>query len=553
MSIRLKIIFVVLPLMITTILLAGVSSAASARAGITRVAVEALGFKAQELQKYADNQWDLLVTNDLAEEPDYLQVTKRAIESYAGSLIRRDDELIFAVDRNGSIVMNSAEIELSDPAEIEALRQRASDVEEGWQEITVDGETRVGQAFYFGPFEWYVLVTDTTASFYREVDEINNRTYYILGGATLLAVVMLLVFAGILTGPLSRMVALMNEVSQTNDLSQRVDVEYKDEIGAMARTFNVMLSELEGAYDQIKGFAFSSVLARRNERKVRNIFQKYVPKDVIDQVLSNPEGALVGENRMVAILFSDIRGFTTISEGFKPDELVESLNRYFEILIDIIVEHKGTPDKYIGDAIMAFFGAPVHHDNDSLEAVYAALEMQIALRKFNEMHLAEGKPAFKTGIGVNYGVVTVGNIGSEKKMDYTIIGDAVNLGSRLEGLTKEYRQEVIFSESVFRKVKTELPCRLLDKVQVKGKTSGVNIYTAELKVTTRVQKAWGYHHAGLKRYLTREFREAAKYFTAVKKLLPSDHIAEVYLDRCKKYIKSPPPPEWNGVAIMTSK
>ena len=480
-------------------------------------------------------------------------MTKLAIESYAGSLIRSETELIFAVDRDGQLVMNSAEIEFSDPAEISVLRQRASDVEEGWQEIIVDGETRVGQAFHFGPFDWYVLVTDTSANFYREVDEINNRTYFILGGATLLAIVMLLVFAGVLMGPLSRMVTLMNEVRETNDLSRRVDIEYKDEIGAMARTFNIMLAELEGAYDQIKGFAFSAVVARRNERKIRSIFQKYVPKDVIDQVLSNPDSALVGENRVLAILFSDIRSFTTISESFMPDELVKSLNRYFEIMIDIIYDHNGTPDKYIGDAIMAFFGAPVHHENDSLEAVRAALEMQVALRQFNEMHMKEGKPAFKTGIGVNYGVVTVGNIGSERKMDYTIIGDSVNLGSRLEGLTKEYHQDVIFSESVFRKVKTELPCRLLDKVQVKGKTSGVSIYTAELKLAPRQQKAWGFHHAGMKRYLTQEFREAAKYFAAVRKLLPNDYLAELYIGRCKEYLKSPPGPDWNGVAIMTSK
>ena len=539
--------------MITTILLAGVSSAYSARAGITRVAIEALGFKAQELQKYADNQWDLLVSNNLAEQPEYLRVTKLAIESYSGSLIRSATELIFGVDREGALVMNSGAIDLTDPGEIAVLKQRASDAQEGWQEITVDGELRVGQAFYYGPFDWYVLVTDTSANFYREVDEINVRTYYILGGATLLAIVMLLVFAGVLTGPLSRMVTLMNEVTQTNDLSQRVDVEYKDEIGAMARTFNVMLSELEGAYDQIKGFAFTAVVAERNERKIRNIFQKYVPKDVIDSIFSNPESALTGENRVLAILFSDIRGFTTISESFTPEELVKSLNKYFGAMVDIIDAHKGITDKYIGDAIMAFFGAPVKHDNDPLEAVRAALEMQIALRGFNEAHIAEGKPAFKTGIGVNYGVVTVGNIGSEKKMDYTIIGDAVNLGSRLEGLTKEYRQDVIFSESVFRKVKTDLPCRLIDKVQVKGKTSGVSIYTAELKLAPRQQKAWGFHHAGMKRYLTQEFGEAVKYYMAAQKLLPDDYLASLYIERCKEYIKSPPPPDWNGVAIMTKK
>ncbi len=553
MSIRLKIILVVLPLMIATILLAGISSALSARAGITRVAIEALGFKAQELQKYADNQWDLLVTNNLTEEEEYVEVTKLAVESYAASLIRSESELIFGVQADGSVAMSTRELELTDPGEREAIASITTEGAEGWHEISVNGEERVGQTFRFAPFGWFVFVTDTTANFYREVDEINRRTYYILGGAVALALILLLVFAGILTGPLSRMVNLMSEITETNDLSPRVDVEYKDEIGAMARTFNIMLSELEGAYDQIKGFAYRAVVAQRNERKIRNIFQKYVPKDVIDSVISNPESALIGENRILAILFTDIRNFTTISEGFMPDELVKSLNQYFETMVDIIYEHNGIADKYIGDAIMAFFGAPTKHENDPLDAVMAALEMQQALRKFNEKHIVEGKPPFTTGMGVNYGVVTVGNIGSEKKMDYTIIGDSVNLGSRLEGLTKEYHQEVIFSESVFRKVKTEVPCRLIDKVQVKGKTSGVNIYTAALKLAARQKKAWGFHHAGMKRYFTQEFAEAAKYFAAAKKLLPNDYLAELYLGRCREYLKSPPPADWNGVAIMKSK
>lgn len=553
MSIRLKIILVVLPLMIATILLAGVTSRESARAGITRVAVEALGFKAQELQKYADNQWNLLVSNDLAEQAEYLGVTKLAIESYANTLIRSETELIFAVNPANEIELKTSEITLTDPLEAEAVAAGSRDSLIGWQEVTIDGELRVGQAFEFEPFEWYVLVTDTSANFFREVDTIQRRTWWILGGASGVAILLLLLFAGVLTGPLSRMVNLMNEITDTNDLSQRVDVEYKDEIGAMARTFNLMLSKLESASDQIKSFALGAVIARRNERKIRSIFQKYVPKDVIDSVFSNPESALTGENRVLAILFTDIRSFTTISESFMPDELVKSLNNYFEIMVDIIDSHKGITDKYIGDAIMAFFGAPVKHDNDPLEAVMAALEMQRALRKFNEAHILDGKPIFKTGIGVNYGVVTVGNIGSEKKMDYTIIGDAVNLGSRLEGLTKEYGQDVIFSQSVFRKVKTELPCRLIDKVQVKGKTTGDNIYTAELKLAPRQEKAWGYHHAGIKRYFSGEFKEAAQFFAAVKKLLPEDFLADMYLERCRTFIKSPPPTGWNGVWVMTKK
>ncbi|MFW6232225.1 MAG: adenylate/guanylate cyclase domain-containing protein [Spirochaetota bacterium] len=553
MSIRLKIILVVLPLLIVTILLVGITSAYSARSGITRVAIEALGFKAQELQKYAQNQWDLLVRNDLAGNPDYLAVTRRAVESYAQTLVRSASEVIFAVGTDGRVEMSTADLALEDPGEIETLSNRASRSREGWQRITVDETVRVGQAFVFEPFGWLVFVTDTEESFYAEVEEINLRTYYILGGALVVAVILLLLFAGILTGPLSRMVRTMLTITQTNDLSQRVAVEYRDEIGAMARTFNKMLVKLESADRQIRSFALSAVVAQRNERKIRNIFQKYVPKDVIDGIFQNPESALSGKNDVLAILFSDIRNFTTISEGFMPDDLVQSLNRYFERLVDIIVDHGGIVDKYIGDAIMAFYGAPVRHDDDALKAVVSALKMQDAIEEINDEHLADGKPIFKTGIGINYGVVTVGNIGSEKKMDYTIIGDMVNYGSRLEGLTKTYGQDLIVSKSIFRKVKNQIPTRFVDFVQVKGKTSGESIYTASLRQGDNEKQAWKTYHEGIRFFYGRRFDRARGYFKKTLDYLPADTLAKEYIERCTRYLAAPPPEDWNGVNIMTSK
>ena len=170
MSIRLKIILVVLPLLIVTILLVGITSALSARAGITRIAIEALGFKAQELQKYAQNQWDLLVTNDLAENQDYLSVTRRAVESYAGTLVRTESELIFAVDAAGEVVMSTDDLVVENSSEVDALARLASQAREGWQQVTIRGEERVGQGFVFDPFGWYVLVSDTEQNFYAEVE-----------------------------------------------------------------------------------------------------------------------------------------------------------------------------------------------------------------------------------------------------------------------------------------------------------------------------------------------------------------------------------------------
>lgn len=552
MKIRAKIIFIVVPILMSSLIITGVVASLSARSGMTRIAIEFLGFKADELENYAYSQWNLLEQNRLQDDERYLRVAKNAVSSYATSIIRSETELILALDSDARVAMSTSEVELT-VVEKARLYRKIHQGDEGWIDFTLGGVERVGQSFKFAPFDWYVLVTEKTDAFYREADQIIINTAYVLGGSILLSLILLFFFSGYLTRPIRSVVRGMRHIIETNDLSYRVAVEYNDEIGRLAHTFNLMSGELERAYNQIKEFAFKAVLAQKNEHKVRSIFQKYVPKDVIDSIFMNPEKMLIGDNRVVAILFSDIRSFTTISEGFMPDELVNALNRYFELMVDIIISRGGVIDKYIGDAIMAFFGAPVKHEDDALQAVFAAVEMQETLRSFNAEQQKSGKPEFKTGIGINYGVVTVGNIGSEKKMDYTIIGDMVNLGSRLEGLTKPYHQDIIFSESVYRKVKDKLACRMVDKVVVKGKTKGENIYTAVRKLTPRQKKAWNFYHTGLKHYYQRNFDQAIKYFAGVKKLLPDDYLAEMCIKRCRKYIKSPPPPDWIGVEVLTSK
>lgn len=552
MSIRAKIILIVLPLLVSTLLISGIISSFSARNGMTRIAIESLGFKAEELEKYAENQWNLLATNDLTERSEYVDVAKKAVGSFASSIIRTETELIFGLDADLNIVMNTDEITLEVDEQFR-LKQAIKEGKQGWVEIKAAGKDRVGNAFIFEPFDWYVFVTEDEQSFYREVSQIQRQAVIILSGSIVLSLILLLMFTGYLTRPLRRVAGAMRDIITDNDMSKRVQVEFKDEIGELAHTFNIMIDQLEKAYGKIKEFAFQAVLAQKNERRVRNIFQKYVPKDVIDALFLNPEKMLVGDNRVLAILFSDIRSFTTISEGFMPDELVATLNNYFEILVDIIMKHGGIVDKYIGDAIMAFFGAPVKRENDAEDAVRSALEMQAALKSFNANNTQNGKPVFKTGIGVNYGVVTVGNIGSEKKMDYTIIGDMVNLGSRLEGLTKYYKQELIFSESVYRKVKNRLPCRMIDKVVVKGKTQGEKIYTARLMLQEREKQAWRHHHNGLKLYYTKNFAKAKQFFDAAVKLLGEDYVATEFMARCDRYLTTPPPADWDGQEIITQK
>jgi len=364
----------------------------------------------------------------------------------------------------------------------------------------------------------------------------------------------MLLFAGYLTRPLRNVASTMKDIIATNDLSKRVGVEYHDEIGGLAQTFNLMIGELEKAYGQIKSFAFKAVLAQKREQKIRNIFQKYVPKDVIERFFQNPEGMLVGENRDLSILFSDIRSFTTISEKLPPDELVNSLNRYFQSMVEIIMDrHGGIVDKYIGDAIMAIFGAPVRHEDDALASVLAGLDMREALESFNERQRAAGFPEFHTGVGINFGEVTVGNIGTEKKMDYTVIGDSVNLASRLEGLTKQYHEAIIISESLQERVGDKLPCRLLDLVTVKGKTRGVKIYAVKRTLEAAEKEAWDMNEAAMEAYLDRRFAEAARIFEDVGRRLPGDFASSQLRDRCRQFEKEPPAADWDGAEVMKTK
>lgn len=219
------------------------------------------------------------------------------------------------------------------------------------------------------------------------------------------------------------------------------------------------------------------VTEEREKRRIRGIFSRYVSRQVVDEILKeSQELALGGRRKEVTVLFSDIRNFTTMSERMKPEEVVAILNEYFAAMVEVIFRHEGTLDKYIGDAIMAVFGSPLSRPDDAERAVRAAVDMQTELKRLQAKWQLEGREPFDIGIGINTGEVVVGNIGSEKRMEYTVIGDNVNLASRLEGLNKQYQSHIIVSESVYEKLKDKVNVRPLEAVTVKGKTRPVMIY-----------------------------------------------------------------------------
>ena len=220
------------------------------------------------------------------------------------------------------------------------------------------------------------------------------------------------------------------------------------------------------------------VVNEQQEKKyIRQTFSKFVSKSVVDELLKDPGMIkLGGDKKILTVLFSDIRGFTSISERLTPEELVEHLNIYLQAMTDVIIKYDGTLDKYIGDAVMAFWGAPIEMENHALNACKSAIDMIKALKEMNAKWINENKPTLDIGIGINSGDMIVGNMGSAARMDYTLMGDNVNLGSRLEGTTKFYKVAIIISESTYQYVKDEVIARELDLIRVKGKALPVKIY-----------------------------------------------------------------------------
>jgi class 3 adenylate cyclase/HAMP domain-containing protein len=550
---------VVLPLVVTTLALAQAASYFNAVNGVTRLAREFLGFKLSGLEQYADNQWSLLVENGFAGRPDMVEAAQTAVAIQAQSITTSPTERVLAFSRTGDLVMSSGPVNPS-RAEVQAVMEMLRAENPGLQDAMLDGEKRVFQSFFFTPFDWYVLISETRAAFYEDADRISRHAAITLAASVAVIALFLVFMSGRLTGPIRRMARAMDGIIGSADLASRVEVEYKDEIGILASTFNRMLGELDRAYSQIKRYAFDAVMARKKEERIRQIFQKYVPSNVIEMFFASPEKMLVGDNRNLSVLFSDIRGFTSISESMAPGDLVNSLNRYFSGQVDIVYGRGGVVDKYIGDAIMAFWGAPDKHEDDALQSVLAGLDMIDAVGAFNERQRSVGKPEFRIGVGINFGEVTVGNIGSERKMDYTVIGDAVNLASRMEGLTKTYRSEVLISQSVYDELMGQkipdgetLFFRLMDTVAVKGKTKGVKIYAVKRALSAAEAQAWPVHNEAMELYYVRSFRDAAEKFRDVYRMLDKEANAEAMYRRCADYASNPPPDGWDGVEVMKTK
>ena len=294
-----------------------------------------------------------------------------------------------------------------------------------------------------------------------------------------------------------------------------------------------------------------------NEKRLKSTMSRYMDPGIADQMLAQGAESLGGKSVMATVLFSDIRSFTTITEQLGAQGTVALLNEYFSLMVDCIQREQGMLDKFIGDAIMAAFGIPVGHEDDADRAVRTAIEMLRDLGSWNAQRTKEGKLPVDIGIGLNTDNVVSGNIGSKKRMDYTIIGDGVNLAARLESACKQYGAHILISEFTHKHLRGTYYSRELDLVVVKGKTQPVAIfeimdYHTE-ETYPNLSDAMRHFRAGVTNYRQMKWEKAKTEFSDVLTLNSHDKAAAMYIARCDHFIAEPPPADWDGVWVMESK
>ncbi|KAF1080754.1 MAG: Adenylate cyclase [Candidatus Rifleibacterium amylolyticum] len=294
-----------------------------------------------------------------------------------------------------------------------------------------------------------------------------------------------------------------------------------------------------------------------NEKRLKSTMSRYMDPAIADRLLASGTDILGGTNVEATVLFADIRGFTTLTEQLGPQGTVGLLNEYFTLMVDCIQQEHGMLDKFIGDAIMAAFGIPVPHDDDADRSVRAAVAMIETLNKWNRLRTSEGRLPVNIGIGLNTDTVVSGNIGSCKRMDFTIIGDGVNLASRLESACKQYGVKILISEFTMRKLKGTYRMREIDLVVVKGKTQPVAIYEImsyhNRESFPGLGEVLGLFKDGLWAYRARKWDAAIKLFNECLAINPNDKPSSIYIERAQLLKQNPPPEDWSGVWVMASK
>ncbi len=302
---------------------------------------------------------------------------------------------------------------------------------------------------------------------------------------------------------------------------------------------------------------YKQLTEERMRRQIKHLFEHYLHPTVVNELIKDPKKLrLGGERKELTVYFTDIQGFTPMAESMRPEELEKLLNAYLSTITDIILQYGGTVDKFEGDAIMAFFGAPVDQKDHAIRACKAALESLKALEQLKSQFIKSGWPPIRARTGINTGTVVVGNMGTKTRFDYTVIGDSVNLAARLETANKALQSSILIGPETFEQVKSEVLCLYLGLIHVKGKTRAIEVYEpiATMQEATPKEVEMGrLMYAGIKYYQNGNWKLASEYFSRVLEIRPNYGPASVYSKKCHENMERPPRPDWTGEIVMEEK
>jgi adenylate cyclase len=347
----------------------------------------------------------------------------------------------------------------------------------------------------------------------------------------------------------------LDYVSKTGASDYHADTDLMRDDGSLI-SVNLTVTPLLDINSKPMGFLLVFEDLTR-EKRMRLTMSRYLAKEVVDKLLEGDAEAPLTSSQQATILFSDIRHFASITESLGADETVHMLNTYFSEMVEVVLRHGGILDKYIGDALMAVFGAPLVELRDADNAVAAAIEMVRALERFNKDRASGGLDQIEVGIGISTGEVVAGSIGTAKRMDYTVIGGSVNLAARLEGANKHYGTHVLVSESTVSQVKSALAWREIDLMRATGTNQLVSVFEPldcyPEVVRTNLNRVRGAYQKGIRLYRQREWSDALFYFEEVLARCPNDTPSQLYISRCRYYQDDPPDDDWDGVWILEKK
>jgi len=355
------------------------------------------------------------------------------------------------------------------------------------------------------------------------------------------------------SGPNAWIIDKLKRVEETRamDLTMDAEMQCRNE----KRSVNLTVMPLASVDKKHLGWMLM-IEDISSEKRMKSTMSRYMDPSIADQLLSTGAEILGGKSVTATVLFSDIRSFTTLTEALGPQATVSLLNEYFEIMVDCVQREGGMLDKFIGDAMMCAFGVPMTHEDDEDRAVRAAVAMIRNLDTWNKGRVEGGKFPVEIGIGLNTDIVVSGNIGSKKRMDFTMIGDGVNLAARLESACKQYKARILVSEFTYRKLRGTYRAREIDRIVVKGKTKPVAVYEI-LEYHTEesfpdMMEALGCFKYAVEKYRAGQWDAAAAAFRDASGFNPRDGLPAIYLERCE-HLKADPPAQWDGVWVMTEK